>query len=155
MKVIVTGGSGLVGKAIQKLRPNWVFLSSTDYDLRDPQEALRCVTDHNPEYVIHLAANVGGLFKNFNSNLEMYVDNVYINTNVLNACYRCNVKKVLSCLSTCIFPEFIPGPDSADGSDGSKPITLDKLHFGPPHQSNRGYALCQAYVTGAFGIVWI
>lgn len=41
MKVLVTGGSGLVGKALKAVteaspRPNeeWVFLSSSDGDLR-------------------------------------------------------------------------------------------------------------------------
>ena len=32
-KIVVTGGSGLVGKSLQKFLPNAIYLSSKDYDL--------------------------------------------------------------------------------------------------------------------------
>ena len=39
------------------------------------------------------------------------------------------VKKLVSCLSTCIFPDKV-----------KYPITEEDLHSGPPHNSNNGYA---------------
>ena len=67
--ILVTGASGLVGRAIQAVvarqpvdSDRWVFLSSADGDLRDPA-ATRAIFDaHSPTHVIHLAAFVGGLF---------------------------------------------------------------------------------------------
>ena len=79
--------------------------------------------------VIHLAACVGGLYKNMNENGTMYEKNVMINTNVLSCCVKYKVKKTLSCLSTCIFP-----------ANTTYPINEYMLHQGPPHTSNEGYS---------------
>ena len=79
--------------------------------------------------MIHLAAYVGGLFKNMNYKLDMLERNVAINTNVLKASHKIKVKKLISCLSTCIFPD-----------KTSYPIDENMLHDGPPHNSNEGYA---------------
>jgi GDP-L-fucose synthase len=53
-----------------------------------------------------------------------------INTNVLAACYQCKVQKLVSTLTTCIFPDKVE----------SYPIEDFMLHQGPPHPSNEGYA---------------
>lgn len=67
--ILVTGGSGLVGKAIEAiLTPNadesWVFLTSKDGDLRDKAQTNAIFEKYKPTHVIHLAALVGGLFRN-------------------------------------------------------------------------------------------
>ena len=147
MKVIlVTGGTGLVGKAIQKLSSfyeyKFIFLGSKDCDLTNYTDTLNFFNFIKPNYVIHLAACVGGLFKNMNNKVEMLEKNLLINYNVIKCCYECNVEKCLSCLSTCIFP------------DKTKyPINENMLHDGPPHNSNDAYAYakrmleihCKAY----------
>uniref|UniRef100_A0A8B9JBG1 Tissue specific transplantation antigen P35B n=1 Tax=Astyanax mexicanus TaxID=7994 RepID=A0A8B9JBG1_ASTMX len=48
---------------------------------------------------------VGGLFKNMRQNLDFWRNNMYINDNVLQAAHDFDVVKVVSCLSTCIFPD--------------------------------------------------
>jgi GDP-L-fucose synthase len=78
--------------------------------------------------VIHLAANVGGLFKNMNKRTEMYEDNILMNTHVVSQAAKHKVPRVLTMLSTCIFP------------DGLKELRPSDLHTGPPHPSNEGYA---------------
>lgn len=98
--VLVTGGKGLVGKGIEAVvarqpAPNeqWVFLSSKDGDLRD-KEATRAIFEkHRPTYVIHLAALVGGLFRNMKYKVEFWRDNVAINDNVLHFSKEFGVKK--------------------------------------------------------------
>lgn len=133
MKVLVTGGSGLVGSAIKSICKHYdhdfVFLSSKSGDLSILSEAERIFEQHKPDMVIHLAACVGGLYKNMNENGTMYEKNVLINTNVLKCCVKYKVKKTLSCLSTCIFP-----------ANTTYPINEYMLHNGPPHQSNEGYS---------------
>lgn len=69
--VMVTGGSGLVGKAIKDYvsknqldNEEWVFLSSKDGDLRDRKATDAIFEKFKPTHVIHLAAKVGGLFAN-------------------------------------------------------------------------------------------
>lgn len=132
-KILVTGGTGLIGKAIQKISSNYhyefIFIGSKDCDLTNFDETFHYFKKIQPDYVLHLAACVGGLFKNMNYKVEMYEKNIQINNNVLKSCHLVNVKKVISCLSTCIFPD-----------KTSYPIDESMLHNGPPHNSNDAYA---------------
>lgn len=130
MKVLVTGGTGLVGSAVHKLRPDWIYVDSKSYGtLTSLENVKRMFEDVRPDAVIHLAANVGGLFKNMNNRLEMLEDNVRINTNVLSEAAARGVKRVINMLSTCIFPDGL-----------SESLSPAALHLGPPHPSNEGYA---------------
>ena len=108
----------------------WVYLSSKDCDLRDVDAVDALFAKERPEVVIHLAAHVGGLFKNLREKATMYENNIMINTNVLKCCSKYDVQKTVSCLSTCIFP---------DNSE-VYPINELCLHTGAPHSSNEGYA---------------
>ncbi|KAI8420621.1 hypothetical protein MSG28_007865 [Choristoneura fumiferana] len=112
--ILVTGGSGLVGQAIKTLieqekqegkNETWIFCGSKDGDLRDKQQTEALFEKHRPTHVIHLAAMVGGLFHNMAHNLDFFRENMAINDNVLAACHSRSVRKVVSCLSTCIFPD--------------------------------------------------
>lgn len=58
-----------------------------------------------PTHVIHLAAKVGGLFNNMSDNLGFLRSNMQMNDNILLLSHEFNVQKVVSCLSTCIFPD--------------------------------------------------
>ena len=114
-----------------KINPhsNFIFLTSKDADLTDYKKSKEVFESHNPDYVIHLAAYVGGLFKNIKNNVEMYEKNMMINMNVLKICHELNITKVICCLSTCIFPDNI-----------KYPINETQLHDGSPHTSNYGYS---------------
>lgn len=148
-KVLVTGGSGLIGNAIQQISSQYkggeyefIFLSSKECDLKCFDSTLKYFQEVQPDYVIHLAANVGGLFKNITQKVSMFEDNMLINMNVLRAAYLTNVKELVACLSTCIFPD-----------KTTYPINEKMLHDGPPHHSNDAYAYakrmleiqCKAY----------
>jgi GDP-L-fucose synthase len=133
MTILITGGTGLVGTALQYEidldKHDTVFLSSKDCNLTDFQSTYRIFNAIQPDIVIHLAANVGGLFKNMNFKSDMLNDNLIMNYNVLKCCHDLKVKKVVSCLSTCIFPD-----------KTTYPINEDMLHDGAPHSSNDAYA---------------
>ncbi|KAL9642849.1 hypothetical protein ABK040_015820 [Willaertia magna] len=133
--ILVTGGTGLFGKGVEhvvkteQLKGKWIFLSSKDGDLRNMNECKSVFEKYKPTFVLHLAAFVGGLFKNMNYKVRFWYDNVNMNNNILQCCFEYGVKKTISCLSTCVFPDKI-----------EYPITEDKLHEGPPHFSNNAYA---------------
>ncbi|KAH7871369.1 uncharacterized protein C8R40DRAFT_1054751 [Lentinula edodes] len=141
--ILVTGGTGLVGKAIEYVienepagsrfgkRPNekWIFASSSEADLRDPAQTRKLYEKYQPTHVIHLAALVGGLFKNMKYKLTFLRENILINDNVLHASYEHKTQKLVSCLSTCVFPDKV-----------EYPLTELNIHNGPPHESNFGYA---------------
>jgi GDP-L-fucose synthase len=137
-KVLVTGGSGLVGQAIRACveqdseYDEWVFLSSADADLRCLEECQKVFDKHQPTHVIHLAAIVGGLFHNMAEGAEFFDGNMRMALNVYKSAHQHGVKKLISCLSTCIFPDNI--------CRTGQPIDETMLHLGPPHPSNEGYA---------------
>jgi len=129
-KILLTGSQGLVGSAIRKLnRHDVVYLTRKDVDLIDFDETRKKFKSIKPECVIHLAAMVGGVGKNMAHPGEFFRNNVMINTNVLECARLCGVKKLVSFLSTCVFPNVC-----------SYPLNEKDLHSGPPHPSNFGYA---------------
>jgi len=145
--ILVTGGTGLVGKAIEHVINNetgrfgklpgetWVFLSSKDADLTSYESTHAAFSKYKPTHVIHLAAMVGGLFKNMKYPVDFFRKNVAINDNILQCSYEFKCKKVVSCLSTCIFPD-----------KTTYPIDETMIHNGPPHDSNFGYAYAKRMI---------
>lgn len=130
MNVLVTGGTGLLGNALKEVKPDWTYIGSADCNLFHKQEFSNFLLSNGPfDFVIHLAANVGGLFKNMGNKVQMFQDNVRINENVLESCHDARIPRVICCLSTCVFP---------DGLDRS--MHESDLHNGLPHSSNFGYA---------------
>jgi len=141
--IMVTGGSGLVGKAIQEFirsdagaeGEHWVFLSSKDGNLVERAAVEKIFATHKPTHVIHLAAKVGGLFHNMRKKVDFYRDNTLINDNVMECCRIYGVQKLVSCLSTCIFPD-----------KTTYPIDETMVHDGPPHNSNLGYSVAKRMI---------
>lgn len=82
-----------------------------------------------------MAACVGGLFKNMRQKAELFRDNFLINDNVIHNAHDFKVEKMVSCLSTCIFPD-----------KTSYPIDETMIHNGPPHDSNFGYAYAKRMI---------
>lgn len=133
-KVLVTGGNGMVGKALQDLigcNPNWVFVCGAKIcDLRNFDNVLELFEHNRPDVVVHLASRVGGLYANLDSNFEFFIDNTIMHLNIVKACSIYNIQKLVNILSTCVFPDI----------GCTYPLTSDQLHNGPPHDSNKGYA---------------
>jgi GDP-L-fucose synthase len=139
-KILVTGGSGLIGKALQNYifhsdytENEWIFLSSKDLNLLNENDTVDYLEKVRPQMVIHLAARVGGLYNNMNNNERMFTDNMKMNLNIILACEKVGVKRFVSVLSTCIFPNAPP----------ALPLTEDMIHSGPPHHSNEGYSMAK------------
>lgn len=131
-KILITGSSGLVGKAIQNIvtdKEQYIFITSKDADLTDMSETKQLFEKYKPSHVIHLAACVGGLYKNMNNKVEMLEQNLLMNFNIVKCAHDYKVEKLIACLSTCIFPD-----------KTTYPINEEMLHNGPPHNSNDCYA---------------
>lgn len=140
--IMVTGGSGLVGSGIRMSvekspleNEEWVYLSSKEGDLRDRKETEAIFEKYKPTHVIHLAAKVGGLFANMSQKVEFFRENILINDNVMECSRIYKVQKLVSMLSTCIFPD-----------KTTFPINETMLHDGPPHASNEGYAYAKRLI---------
>jgi GDP-L-fucose synthase len=134
-RLLVTGQSGLVGS---QFNGDIVGLSSKVCDLRNTKsvdDIFSFYTDKEKqgEYVvdkvIHCAGKVGGIGSNMKYKGEFFYDNIMINTNVIEACRKYGIKNLVVFLSTCVFPDKV-----------EYPLTENKIHLGPPHQSNDAYA---------------
>jgi GDP-L-fucose synthase len=79
--------------------------------------------------VVHLAAKVGGIIDNIQKPADYYVDNILMNTLILNYSKKYNVKRFIGILSTCIYPDIVD----------SYPMTELDLHLGPPTKTNFSY----------------
>ena len=131
MKILVTGGNGLVGKHLQDILPNATYISSKDYNLTESYNVHRLMYSERPNVVIHLAARVGGILDNINYPVDYLEENIMINTNVLRKCHQFGVERVISILSTCIYPDIVD----------TYPMTEEILFNGPPPPDNFAYAM--------------
>jgi len=128
-KVLVTGGSGFLGRRLAKLKPRWVYISSKDCNLEDPMEVKDCLGDINPSAIIHLAARVGGIKDNSENQAAFYTKNTMMNTNLIHYAYLLGIPRVLSSLSTCAFPDIVD----------SYPFTEEQIFDGAPAKTNFSY----------------
>ena len=129
MKVVVTGGSGFVGKRLSLIKPNWIYLSSKNLNLLNREEVFRYFAKEKPDAVIHLAALVGGIKDNAQRPAEFFEINAKINMNVVESCRAAGVPRLLAALSTCAFP------DTVD----SYPFDESSILDGPPAETNLAY----------------
>jgi len=138
-RILVTGSRGLVGTSfmIEAAIPtpsifnNLTQARHEQYDLTDPVDTCTMFREAMPDIVIHLAGKVGGVKANTSKMADFFTENILINTNVLRTAQKFGVKKLISLMSTCIFP---------DNVRCGWPIVESDLHNGAPHDSNYGYA---------------
>ena len=128
MKILVTGGSGLVGSQFKS--EEYQRISSKDLNLLD-QNSIREYLDSHKEIdsIIHCAARVGGVKANMDFPAQFTYENLKMNTGIIEEAKNAGIKNLVCFSSTCVFPDKV-----------EYPLTPDKIHLGPPHSSNYGYA---------------
>jgi len=129
-KILVTGGSGMVGSELKNLMPNALYPSSKELDLLDQYSIMSFFNDNQVDYVVHLAAYVGSLHDNIRNRISYFDSNILMNTLLTREAFRVGVRKFLGILSTCIYPDNVV----------QFPIEEEKLHDGKPHESLMSYA---------------
>lgn len=134
-KILVTGANGMVGRnLVLKLRElgfnNILTPTSKDIDLKKRDLVFDLFKKESFDYVFHLAAKVGGIRANIENPVEFLRDNLLINTNVIDACYKFKIKKLVNLGSSCIYPKECLQPMKEEY------LLSDKLE-----PTNEGYAL--------------
>jgi GDP-L-fucose synthase len=129
MKILVTGGSGMVGRSLKQFLPNAIYISSKDYNLTSELDIIKMFEIYRPDAVIHLAAKVGGIIDNIAKPAEYFDDNVLMNTLLLKYSLKYNVTRFIGILSTCIYPDVVE----------NYPMLENDLHLGPPTKTNFSY----------------
>ena len=127
--ILITGGSGQLGRELKRILPNGIYISSNEYDLRTESDVIKLYDTFNPDIVIHLAAKVGGIMDNINNPYDYFRDNILMNTLMIDHARKRNVSRFIGILSTCIYPNEVD----------TYPMKEDVLHSGPPAPTNFGY----------------
>ena len=146
-RVFVAGHRGLVGGAIARHLQTAGFeqvltASRQELDLTEQAAVNAWFESERPAFVFLAAARVGGIQANSSYPADFIRDNLLIQNNVIDAAFRCGVRKLLFLGSSCIYPKQAP-----------QPIREDALLTGPLEPTNEWYAvakiagikLCQAY----------
>jgi GDP-L-fucose synthase len=103
-----------------------------ELELRDQAQVRAFFERERPDYVFLAAARVGGIQANASRPAEFIADNLQIQTNVIDAAWRCGVKKLLFLGSSCIYPKHAP-----------QPMAEDCLLTGPLEPTNEWYAIAK------------
>ena len=133
-RILITGSSGLIGsnlyRALENSKNELIGLSSKD-DMRIAENAYRVFSDFKPTIVFHLAAKVGGIYANNNFKADFYSDNVLINTNIVNACVKCNVEYIFAMGTGCAYPKRLEDKVlfEKDFLDGIPEVTNDAYAY--------------------------
>ena len=125
-KILVLGGTGLVGRSIlRKLisdgfeniiatynsrKPEHSECEFLKIDLKKQEDTEELFKKVKPEWVFLCAAKVGGILANNTYKAEFIYDNLAIAINTINSAYKYKVKKLLNLGSSCIYPKLAPQP---------------------------------------------
>ncbi len=146
-RIYVAGHLGLVGGGIWRALQrhgytNLIGKSIDELDLINQQAVDDFFAEEKPDYVVLVAAKVGGIVANSTYRAQFLYENLMIEANVIHAAYKHGVKKLLFLGSSCIYPKLAP-----------QPMKEEHLLTGPLEPTNEPYAiakiagirLCDAY----------
>lgn len=109
--IAISGANGFLGsKLYEKLKKlnsgiKLIKISSRRYDLRLQSHVIKFFKKYKPDYIFHLAANVGGIGANLKNPANFFYDNATMGINFLHYAYLNNVKKFLATATVCAYPE--------------------------------------------------
>jgi GDP-L-fucose synthase len=136
-RIFVAGHRGMAGSAICRAlqragHSNLLTASRAELDLLDPQAVQRWFGEHKPTVVVLAAAKVGGIQANSSYPADFLLDNLKIETNVIETAWRSGVRRLLFLGSSCIYPKF-----------AEQPIREEALLTGALEPTNEWYAIAK------------
>lgn len=135
-RVCVTGGAGFLGSFVtEKLKKRGanVFIPTIEeYDLVQQDSIRRMLNDSNPEIIIHLAAQVGGIGANREHPAEFFYNNLMMGVQLIHEAWKHGVEKFVALGTICAYPKFTPVP-----------FKEDDLWIGYPEETNAPYGLAK------------
>lgn len=136
-KVCVTGGAGFLGsfvvERLQQLGAKEIFVPLVeDYDLVDGKAIARMLADSQPDIILHLAAQVGGIGANRERPAEFFYNNLMMGVQLLHQAWQRGVEKVVAIGTVCAYPKYTPVP-----------FREEDLWNGYPEETNAPYGLAK------------
>lgn len=141
MKLLITGGNGMVGRNIQEALaalPTVQVLAPAraELDLASHSSVLDYLKQHQPDFIIHAAGRVGGIQANMAHPVEFLVENLDIGRNVIMAAREAGVKNLLNMASSCMYP-----------AQAESPLAENLILTGALEPTNEGYAIAKIVST--------
>jgi len=139
-KIIVTGGSGVLGVALGYIRKDYpdadfVFLGSKECNLTSLTETLKVFGNYQADAILHFAALSGGIQYSMKYPATLLRDNVLMNLNILEAARILGIKKTVMTLSAGMYPV-----------DAPIPLREESVHNGYPHETNYSYSFAKRLI---------
>jgi GDP-L-fucose synthase len=139
-RIFVAGHRGMAGSAIcralQRAGYGQILTATrSELDLLDGQAVERWFAEHQPTVVVLAAAKVGGIQANSSYPADFLLENLKIQTHVIETAWRSGVRRLLFLGSSCIYPKF-----------AEQPIREEALLTGALEPTNEWYAI--AKITG-------
>lgn len=139
VKIYLAGHRGMVGSAILKelLQAGFnsdqiITKSKQELDLRRQDKVEEFLSNAGVTHVIHAAGKVGGIHANSTFPADFIIDNILIETNVIWAAFKSNIKNLIFLGSSCIYPRL-----------AHQPIKEEYLLTGSLEPTNEPYALAK------------
>ena len=138
MKILVTGSRGLVGKNVsnylQKRNPKFKVITTnrSETDLFSFNETKKLLHDTKPNILVNCAAKVGGIYANNTKSTQFLLENLKINSNLLEATIGLEDIKIINLGSSCIYP-----------LNAENPIKETSLMNGKLEPTNSPYAMAK------------
>ena len=137
MKILLTGGSGMVGRNIQDYAQLYkddeiLTPSSRELNLLDFESVKAYLKQHQPNFIIHAAGIVGGIQANIDNPVKFLVDNLKMGQNLVLAAQEVGIKQLLNLGSSCMYPRSAPNP-----------LREEQILTGALEPTNEGYALAK------------
>lgn len=136
-RIFVAGHRGMVGSAICRAleRASYHQLltaSRSELDLLDGSAVEAWFAKYQPSVVVLAAAKVGGIQANSSYPVDFLLENIKIQTNVIETAWRSGVRRLLFLGSSCIYPKF-----------AEQPIKEETLLTGELETTNEWYAIAK------------
>ena len=117
MRVLVTGGTGFLGKNIRDHLPKLLgeeysvsLIGSEPYDLRCQQATRKALEYYNPDVIVHAAGSVGGIGANQENPGKFMYDNLIMGANLIERARIRKVQKFILLGTVCAYPKHTPTP---------------------------------------------
>ena len=137
MKILITGGSGMVGRNLieflgKKTKHTLIYPSSKELNLLHSNKVTTFLKEKAPDVVIHCAGLVGGIQANINSPFSFLSNNLLMGSNLILGSIELGIKKFINVGSSCMYPK-----------DRVDPLKEEDILTGPLEPTNEGYAIAK------------
>lgn len=137
MKILLTGGSGMVGRNICDYARGFskyelLAPTSKELNLLDKTAVDLYINSHKPDVIIHAAGIVGGIQANIENPVKFLHENTLMGQNIVLSAYQTGIKQLINLGSSCMYPR-----------NAQNPLLEESILTGELEPTNEGYALAK------------